>query len=118
MCFGSSNQSRERKRRAREQRVRRATYDASTSAATPTPALTQTTVLGERVRPRRLPLMIAGICTLVGGLATGAGVRLEGTGVQPDVPSELTAADLDAGRDQQLNTAVQLARDVIAEPVR
>jgi len=45
-------------------------------------------------------------------LATGSGMRLEGRGVQPDVPSELTAADLDAGRDRQLGTAVQLARDV------
>ncbi len=48
-------------------------------------------------------------------LATGEGVRLEGAGVQPDVTSELTAADLEAGRDPQLGTAVQLAREVVAQ---
>lgn len=48
-------------------------------------------------------------------LATGNGVRLEGTGVEPDVTSELTAADLEAGRDRQLGAAVQLAREVVAQ---
>ncbi len=51
-------------------------------------------------------------------LATGDGVRLEGTGVAPEVASELTAADLEAGRDRQLGTAVQLAREVVAQQTR
>ena len=51
-------------------------------------------------------------------LATGDGVRLEGTGVAPEVISELTAADLEAGRDRQLGTAVQLAREVVAQQTR
>lgn len=51
-------------------------------------------------------------------LATGDWVRLEGTGVAPEVASELTAADLEAGRDRQLGTAVQLAREVVAQQTR
>ena len=43
-------------------------------------------------------------------LATGLGRRLEGRGVNPDLPVPLPAADLDQGRDAQLARAVQLAR--------
>lgn len=51
-------------------------------------------------------------------LATGHGVRLEGAGVEPDVPATLTAADLEAGQDRPLNVAVRLARQTLAQPVR
>ncbi len=43
-------------------------------------------------------------------LATGLGKRLEGVGVPPDVTVALSVADLDAGRDMQLQRAIQLAR--------
>ncbi len=43
-------------------------------------------------------------------LATGQGKRLEGVGVTPDVTVALSTGDLDAGRDMQLQRAIQLAR--------
>ncbi len=43
-------------------------------------------------------------------LATGQGKRLEGVGVTPDISVALSIADLDAGRDTQLQRAIQLAR--------
>ncbi len=43
-------------------------------------------------------------------LATGKGKRLEGTGLAPDVPLPLTAADFAEGRDAQLLRAVHVAR--------
>ena len=51
-------------------------------------------------------------------LATGHGVRLEGAGVEPDVTTAMTVEDLEAGQDRQLTTAVRLARQAVAEPVR
>src|SRR5712691_6988980 len=51
-------------------------------------------------------------------LATGRGVRLEGAGIEPDVATALTVEDLEAGQDRQLTTAVRLARQAVAEPVR
>ncbi|HYJ30591.1 MAG TPA: S41 family peptidase [Allosphingosinicella sp.] len=41
------------------------------------------------------------------GLVSGLGRRIEGEGVVPDVPVELTLADLAAGRDRVLEAAVQ-----------
>lgn len=43
-------------------------------------------------------------------LASAQGRRLEGAGVSPDVAVDLPVADLDQGRDLQLQTALQLAR--------
>jgi carboxyl-terminal processing protease len=43
-------------------------------------------------------------------LASGQGRRLEGVGVSPDVPVAVTVADLDQGRDPQLQRAVLLLR--------
>jgi carboxyl-terminal processing protease len=43
-------------------------------------------------------------------LASGQGRRLEATGVTPDVAVALSAAELDQGRDTQLQRAIQLAR--------
>jgi carboxyl-terminal processing protease len=43
-------------------------------------------------------------------LASGQGRRLEGVGVSPDAPVAMNPGDLDAGRDTQLQRAVQLAR--------
>jgi len=51
-------------------------------------------------------------------LATGRGVRLEGAGVRPDVEAPLTAADIEAGADTPLTTAVRLARQLLAAPAR
>lgn len=51
-------------------------------------------------------------------LATGRGVRLEGAGVAPEVPAELTLADLQAGLDGQLAVALTQARQAMAEPAR
>jgi len=51
-------------------------------------------------------------------LATGRGVRLEGAGIEPDVTTALTVEDLEAGQDRQLTTAVRLARQAVADPVR
>ncbi len=51
-------------------------------------------------------------------LSTGRGVRLEHAGVEPDVVAGLTAADLEAGQDRQFGTAILLARQVTAQPVR
>lgn len=49
-------------------------------------------------------------------LATGRGVRLEGVGVEPDVPAPLSASDLDAGQDRPLSSAIRLARQILALP--
>ncbi len=49
-------------------------------------------------------------------LTTGAGVRLEHTGVEPDVAAALTATDLEVGVDRQFGTALQIARQVTAQP--
>jgi len=43
-------------------------------------------------------------------LTTGLGKRLEGVGVSPDIPVVLSSADLDQGRDTQLQRAILLAR--------
>jgi len=43
---------------------------------------------------------------------------LEGAGVEPDVTTAMTVEDLEAGQDRQLTTAVRLARQAVAEPVR
>lgn len=43
-------------------------------------------------------------------LASGQGKRLEGVGLTPDVPVAVNVADLDQGRDTQLQRAIQLAR--------
>ncbi|MDR7486769.1 MAG: S41 family peptidase [Armatimonadota bacterium] len=43
-------------------------------------------------------------------LTTGLGKRLEGVGVSPDVPVALTSADLDQGRDTQLQRAILWVR--------
>jgi carboxyl-terminal processing protease len=43
-------------------------------------------------------------------LASGQGRRLEGVGVSPDVPVGVTVADLDQGRDPQLQRAILLLR--------
>src|SRR5438094_332307 len=51
-------------------------------------------------------------------LATGHGVRLEGAGVEPDVTTAMTVEDLEAGQDRQLTTAVRLARQAVADPIR
>lgn len=51
-------------------------------------------------------------------LATGRGVRLEGTGVDPDIQVALTTADLEAGVDRPLGAALGVARQVIAQQVR
>ena len=51
-------------------------------------------------------------------LATGRGVRLEGVGVRPDVQAALSAVDIDAGQDRALSTAVQLARQSLAQSTR
>lgn len=49
-------------------------------------------------------------------LTTGMGVRLEHTGVEPDVAAVLTATDLEVGVDRQFGTALQIARQVTAQP--
>ncbi len=43
-------------------------------------------------------------------LASGLGKRLENTGVTPDVALGVTVADLDQGRDTQLQRAIQMVR--------
>lgn len=49
-------------------------------------------------------------------LASGRGMRLEGTGVAPDVEAAMTPADFDAGTDRSLGTAVRLVRQILALP--
>ncbi|HVH30659.1 MAG TPA: S41 family peptidase [bacterium] len=49
-------------------------------------------------------------------LTSGLGVRLEHTGVEPDVAAALTATDLEVGVDRQFGTALQIARQVTAQP--
>jgi carboxyl-terminal processing protease len=49
-------------------------------------------------------------------LTSGLGVRLERTGVEPDVAATLTATDLEGGVDRQFGTALQIARQVTAQP--
>ena len=51
-------------------------------------------------------------------LASGMGVRLEGAGVEPDMPTALTTTDMEAGQDKPLGTAVRLARQYLALPAR
>lgn len=51
-------------------------------------------------------------------LASGMGVRLEGAGVDPDMPTVLTTADIEAGQDKPLSTAVRLVRQYLALPAR
>lgn len=51
-------------------------------------------------------------------LATGRGVRLEGVGVAPDVEEVLTVADIEAGADRVLGTALRIARQVLVLPGR
>lgn len=50
-------------------------------------------------------------------LATGRGVRLEGVGVEVDVPAPLTTADLESGQDPALGAALRLARQGLAQRV-
>lgn len=47
-------------------------------------------------------------------LASGMGVRLEGAGVEPDMPTALTTTDMEAGQDKPLGTAVRLVRQYLA----
>ncbi len=49
-------------------------------------------------------------------LTSGLGVRLEHTGVEPDISAALTATDLEVGVDRQFGTALQIARQVTAQP--
>lgn len=49
-------------------------------------------------------------------LASGKGMRLEGTGVPPDIEAAMSAADFDAGTDRPLGTAVRLVRQILALP--
>jgi carboxyl-terminal processing protease len=49
-------------------------------------------------------------------LATGRGIRLEGSGVTPDIEAVMTAADFDAGTDRPLGAAVRMVRQVLALP--
>jgi carboxyl-terminal processing protease len=51
-------------------------------------------------------------------LTTGRGVRLEHTGVEPDVTAALEATDLEVGMDRQFGTALLLARQVTAQTTR
>ena len=51
-------------------------------------------------------------------LASGKGVRLEGTGVTPDVEAAMTPAEFDAGTDRPLGTAIRLVRQILALPAR
>jgi carboxyl-terminal processing protease len=51
-------------------------------------------------------------------LASGLGVRLEGAGVEPDMPTALTTADMEAGQDKPLGTAVRVVRQYLALPAR
>lgn len=51
-------------------------------------------------------------------LASGLGARLEGLGVEPDVAAPLTTADLEAGQDRPLGTAVRAVRQFLALPAR
>ncbi|HLA25466.1 MAG TPA: S41 family peptidase [bacterium] len=51
-------------------------------------------------------------------LASGKGMRLEGTGVTPDLEAAMTAADFDAGTDRPLGTAIRLVRQILALPAR
>src|SRR3990170_5179630 len=51
-------------------------------------------------------------------LASGKGMRLEGTGVTPDIEAAMTAADFDAGTDRPLGTAIRLVRQILALPAR
>lgn len=48
-------------------------------------------------------------------LASGQGRRLEGVGVVPDVEVPLAVAELDQGRDPQLQRAIQLARQRLGQ---
>jgi carboxyl-terminal processing protease len=52
----------------------------------------------------------SGLAVTVRRLASAQGRRLEGTGVAPDVAVDLPVVELDQGRDSQLQTALQLAR--------
>lgn len=45
-------------------------------------------------------------------LSTGKGVRLEGTGVAPDIAAEITLADLETGQDRPLDLAMRLIRQM------
>ena len=47
-------------------------------------------------------------------LASGKGIRLEGTGVTPDVEAAMGAADFEAGTDRPLGTAIRLVRQILA----
>ncbi len=51
-------------------------------------------------------------------LASGQGRRLEATGVTPDVEVALVTAELDQGRDSQLQRAIQLARQRVGQTQR
>ncbi|MDR5695565.1 MAG: S41 family peptidase [Armatimonadota bacterium] len=51
----------------------------------------------------------------VARMYTGLGKRLEGEGVTPDIPVDLSDADLDAGRDSQLEAAIRIALPTPAE---
>lgn len=51
-------------------------------------------------------------------LATGRGVRLEGVGVRPDIEAVLSAADIEAGQDRVLGTALRTARQFLAQSSR
>jgi len=50
-------------------------------------------------------------------ILTGRGVRLESTGVKPDVLAALTTFDFDAGQDHQLGWAVRLMKHTLAQRV-
>lgn len=49
-------------------------------------------------------------------ITTGRGVRLENTGVKPDVIAALTTFDFDTGQDRQLGWAIRLLRQTLALP--
>lgn len=49
-------------------------------------------------------------------LATGRGLRLEGSGVTPDIEAVMSAADFDAGTDRPLGTAIRVVRQILALP--
>ena len=49
-------------------------------------------------------------------LSSGRGIRLEGSGLTPDVESVMTAADFDTGTDRPLGTAMRLVRQILVLP--
>lgn len=56
----------------------------------------------------------SGLSVTILRMSTGKGRRLEGSGLAPQVPVELTTIDVEQGRDSQLQRAFQLARERLA----